>query len=292
MSGRIALVTGANQGLGLALVGGLSTRLRAGDTVYLTGRDRRRVAAAAETLPVKRADVRTEVLDVSGDEDVQHVAGLIAERHGGIDIVFSNAYRRVEPTDPPAAVIAEYVATNNLGTTRVLRAFAPLLRDGGRLLVVASTMGTLHYLAPVLHDRFDGLGSLEDVDEAVCRWRDAVIDGSALAEAWPAFINAPSKIAQVAAVRALARWRRRDDSRRGIFLAAVCPGMIDTAASRPWFDMSGAQTPAQAARALLDLAVGPTPDAELYGELIRFGRRLPWSAELRPVRGPQGRART
>jgi len=159
-----------------------------------------------------------------------------------------------------------------------------LLRDGGRLLVVASTMGTLGYLAPVLHDRFDGLGSLEDVDDAVCRWRDAVIDGSALAEAWPAFINVPSKIAQVAAMRALARQRRDDHARRGIFVAAVCPGMVDTAASRPWFDMSRAQTPAQAAGPLLDLAVGSTPDAELYGELVRFGRRLSWSAES-PTRG-------
>ena len=101
----------------------------------------------------------------------------------------------------------------------------------------------------------------------MCRWRDAVIDGSALAEVWPAFINAPSKIGQVAAVRTIARQRQRDDAGRGIFIAAVCPGMIDTAASRPWFDMSGAQTPAQAAEPLLDLVVGPPPDTELYGRL-------------------------
>jgi NAD(P)-dependent dehydrogenase (short-subunit alcohol dehydrogenase family) len=284
MTERVALVTGANQGLGLALVEGLSHRLQADDTVYLTGRDRQRVAAAAAGLAAGRAAVRTEQLDVSNDVEVLRVAELLAERHGGVDIVFSNAYRRVEPTDVPAEVIADYVEANNLGTTRVLRAFAPLLRDGGRLLVVASTMGTLSYLAPVLHDRFDGLASLEDVDDAVCRWRDAVIDGSALAEAWPAFINVPSKIGQVAAMRALARQRRDDHARRGIFVAAVCPGMVDTAASRPWFDMSRAQTPAQAAGPLLDLAVGSTPDAELYGELVRFGRRLSWSAES-PTRG-------
>jgi hypothetical protein len=46
------------------------------------------------------------------------------------------------------------------GTTRILRAFGPLVRDGGRLIVVASTMGTLHHLAPVLHDRFDAGASL------------------------------------------------------------------------------------------------------------------------------------
>ena len=87
-----------------------------------------------------------------------------AERHGGVDFVFSNAYRRVAPGDDPAEVIADYVEVNNLGTTRILRAFAPLLRDCARLLVVASTMGTLHYLTPVLHDRFDGLASLDEVE--------------------------------------------------------------------------------------------------------------------------------
>lgn len=52
----------------------------------------------------------------------------------------SNHYSRVEPDDDPAEVVDRYVAVNNLGTTHVLRAFAPLLRDGGRLLVVAGTL--------------------------------------------------------------------------------------------------------------------------------------------------------
>lgn len=171
----------------------------------------------------------------------------------------------------------------------MLRAFAPLVRDGGRLIIVASTMGTLHYLAPVLHDQFDSIASLDDVDAVVCRWRDAVRDGSALAGAWPAFVNIPSKVGQVAAVRSLARERRTQDTQRGIFVAAVCPGMIDTAASRAWYDMSRAQTPAQAAAPLLDLVLGPAPDDVLYGELVRFGERLPWSAVQPPAVGPRGR---
>jgi NAD(P)-dependent dehydrogenase (short-subunit alcohol dehydrogenase family) len=157
-----------------------------------------------------------------------------------------------------------------------LRAFAPTLGDGGTLLVVASTLGTLHYLAPVLHERFDELETLEDVDASVRRWLEAVQDGSALTEGWPGFINIPSKIAQVAAVRTLARQRRESDLKRGILLASVCPGMIDTGASRPWFDMSHAQTPAQAAGPLVDLALRSALDASLYGELIRFGHVLPW----------------
>jgi NAD(P)-dependent dehydrogenase (short-subunit alcohol dehydrogenase family) len=274
---KIALVTGATQGLGLALVERLSARLDEQDVVYLTGRDQARMETAAQALAPGRATVLTELLDVSSSGSVAAVANAIAERHGAIDMVFSNAYSRVLPQDDPASVVGRYVEVNNLGTTRVLRAFAPLLRPGGRLLVVASTMGTLHYLAPVLHERFDELASLDDVDAAVCRWRDAVLDESAFAQAWPAFVNIPSKVAQVAAVRTLARARRAQDAADGTLIAAVCPGMIDTATSRPWFDTSAAQTPSQAAEPLLDLVLEPVPTGALYGELVRFGQVLPWS---------------
>jgi NAD(P)-dependent dehydrogenase (short-subunit alcohol dehydrogenase family) len=271
------MVTGATRNLGLALAQGLAERLEAGDVVYLTGRDPGRVSDAVETVTAARARVQGAVVDVSDGDAVARFAALLAERHGGVDIVFSNHYRRIQPDDDPAEIIDHYVAVNNLGTTSVLRAFAPLLRDGARLLVVASRAGSLPALAPVLHARFDGeLESLDDVDSAVCRWRDEVREGRAAGQAWPAWINIPSKIGQVAAVRILARQRRADDLRRGILIAAVCPGLIDTGASRAWLDMTRAQTPAQASRGLLDFALGPRPDPGFYGELVLSGKVVPW----------------
>ncbi len=78
-------------------------------------------------------------------------------------------------------------------------------------------------------------------------------------------------------MRVLARERRVADLRAGTLVAAICPGLIDTAASRPWFDdMSAAQTPAQAALAPLRLALDPTVDSDLYGELVQFGKIIPW----------------
>jgi NAD(P)-dependent dehydrogenase (short-subunit alcohol dehydrogenase family) len=272
----IAAVTGATRNLGLALARGLAERLADGDVVYLTGRDADRVAKAVKTIPAAVAQVRGATLDVSSKEAVARFAGALAERHGGIDIVFSNHYARVDPGDDPAEVVDHYVAVNNLGTTHVLRAFTPLLRDRGRLLVVASRAGSLRALAPALHRRFDGLQTLDDVDHAVCAWRDAVRERRAAGQAWPAWINIPSKIGQVAAVRALAAQRRADDLRRGIMIAAVCPGLIDTGASRPWLDMSGAQTPAQAAESLLELALEANPDPAFYGELVLSGEIVPW----------------
>jgi NAD(P)-dependent dehydrogenase (short-subunit alcohol dehydrogenase family) len=272
----IALVTGATRNLGLALAHGLAGRLSEGDVVYLSGRDPHRVATAVAAAPDTPAELVGVTLDVASQEAVDQVAAALADRHGGVDIVFSNHYTRVDPSDDPAAVIHRYVAVNNLGTTNVLRAFMPLLRDRGRLIVVASRAGTLRALAPVLHKRFDGLSSLDDVDRAVCTWRDAVSDRRAAGQAWPAWINIPSKIGQVAAVRALAAQRRAADLDRGILITAVCPGLIDTGASRPWLDMTGAQTPAQAAEALLDLALQPTPNPRFYGELVLSGKVVPW----------------
>jgi hypothetical protein len=43
--------------------------------------------------------------------------------------------------------------------------------------------------APVLHDRFDGLASPDEVDNQVAAWRHAVKDGSVRAGAWPGFIS-------------------------------------------------------------------------------------------------------
>ena len=53
---------------------------------------------------------------------------------------------------------------------------------------------------------------------------------------------------------------------------ALCPGLIDTDASRPWFeDMSQAQTPAEAAAWPVSLALADGFDPALHGELVQFG---------------------
>jgi NAD(P)-dependent dehydrogenase (short-subunit alcohol dehydrogenase family) len=272
---RVAIITGATRNLGFSLAQRLAQRLEPSDTVYLTGRDAARVAESVRLLSGARAEVRGEVLDVSRHNAVERLAASLAERHGGVDIVFSNHYTRVQPEDDPAAVIDYYVAANNLGTTRLLRSFAPMLRDGGRLFVVASRAGSLRALAPVLHARFQNLQSLDDVDRAVCTWRDEARSGRAAGRAWPAWINIPSKIGQVAAVRVLAGQRRADDLRRGILIASISPGLIDTGASRAWLDVRGAPAPDEVAAPLIDLALDPSPDASFYGELVHVGREEP-----------------
>src|ERR1700749_2661969 len=92
---RIALVTGANQGLGLALVEGLAAGLGPQDLVLLTGRDPDRVEAAAAPVaagPVT-ARVRGRVLDVPHGDAIETLAAEL----GTVDIVFSNATSRMSP---------------------------------------------------------------------------------------------------------------------------------------------------------------------------------------------------
>ncbi|MEV5611232.1 SDR family NAD(P)-dependent oxidoreductase [Streptomyces sp. NPDC052225] len=276
---RIALVTGANQGLGRAFVEGLAARLAPQDLVLLTGRSAERVADAAREvagLPATRARVEGRVLDVTDTDAVAHLAEELRARHGGVDIVLSNAVTRVLPDESQAARADEFIDVSNTATHAILRSFGPVLRPGGRLLVVASGLGTLGHLDGRLHHLFDG-ASLDQVEYAVESWRSAIHHKTAAEAGWPVWLNVPSKVAQVAAVRAVAAERRARDLADGTLVASVCPGMVDTATSRPWFsDFSGAQSPAQAAEAVLDLIFAEGVDPALYGELVRFGEALPW----------------
>ena len=278
MGSRTALVTGANQGLGHALVTGLAARMRPEDRVLLTGRNPERVHPAAAAVPDSGARVEGRVLDV---RDPDAITALAAEL-GEVDIVFSNATSRTSPEADPADQVDAVAETNNLATTRMLRAFAPRLRPGGRLVVVASALGTLDKLAERVRPRFAAAtASLDAVDGLVAEWRAAVHAGRAEQEGFGTWLNIPSKVAQVAAVRAIAAERRDADLADGRLIVALCPGLIDTDASRPWFaDMSGAQTPGQAAAWPVAFAVGDWVDPAFYGELVQFGRVLPWETGI------------
>ncbi len=283
---RTALVTGANQGLGRALVAGLAARMREEDTVLLTGRDPGRVAAAAEEIrrsPDTVARVEGRVLDVSRPEPVAALAEELRDARGGVDVVISNAVARLLPDVSQAAQADAFIDVANGGTHAVLRSFTPVLRPGGRLLVVASSLGTLGHLPEPLRPLFDG-ATLDEVEAAVESWRAALHAGTARADGWPVWLNLPSKAAQVAAVRAVAAERRERDLADGTLIASVCPGMVDTATSRPWFrDYRGAQTPEQAAEAVLDLALADAVDPAVHGELVRFGQVLPWYGGTQPT---------
>lgn len=277
---RIALVTGANQGIGYALVEELAARLSPADLVLLTGRNAARVESAVERVRTgARSRVEGRVLDVRETDAIADLARSL----GRTDIVISNAIAPLVPDLPQVSQADEFIAVSNDATDAVLRSFGPTLPPGGRLLVVASALGTLGRLNPSLHPLFEE-ATLDEVAAAVEGWRKAIHDGTAEEKGWPQWINVPSKVAQVAAVRAVAAARRSQDLAEGTLIAAICPGLVDTRASRPWFkDFSQAQTPAESAGPVVDVVLKEM-DPAMYGELVQFGKVLPWHSG-RPFTG-------
>src|SRR6266542_4745378 len=143
---RVAMVTGANQGLGLALVEGLCRALRPEDAVYLTARDEGRGAEAVAALRARGLTPRLARLDVCDAVSVAQLAARLRTEHGGVDLVISNACYRLTKQRTAAQQVRPFVATSNLATTRLLEQLGPLLRDGGRFIVVASAFGRLRHL--------------------------------------------------------------------------------------------------------------------------------------------------
>lgn len=275
---KIALVTGANQGLGFALVRGLCRALGDRGHVYLTARDENRGRAACKALQDEGFRPKFHLLDVADVDSVQRLSDTIRLRHGGIDIVISNAAARIAKDVPPAEQVVRFIDTNNHGTVRVIRAFSSLLRNDARFIVVASSFGSLRHLHHSLHHKFNvETLSLDDVERVMGEYAQAVRSGAAGESQWPEWINIPSKIGQVAATKIFARMGDADFHRRGILVNAVCPGLVDTEASRPWFDdMTGAASPDEAARDIVWLATLPPSASEPHGQLIQHRRLLPW----------------
>src|SRR3954454_2575257 len=125
---RIALVTGATQGLGRALVEGLARRLAPTDIVLLTSRDPDRVERAVSEIRSHTstvAHVEGRVVDVTDGGAVRALAGELDDRFGGVDLVFSNATARMSPERSPEDQVDAQLDTSNVATSRLLRTILP-----------------------------------------------------------------------------------------------------------------------------------------------------------------------
>ncbi|HEV2438980.1 MAG TPA: SDR family oxidoreductase [bacterium] len=145
MSG-VALVTGANRGIGLELCRQLGER---GYVVILTARDEQKGWAAAEPLQRAGIDVRVQGLDVADDRSVRDAAAAVGRSIGRLDVLVNNAGILYDTWQHAAnadlAVVREAFETNTLGPWRVSQAFLPLLRrsEHGRIVNVSSGAGAL-----------------------------------------------------------------------------------------------------------------------------------------------------
>ncbi len=73
------------------------------------------------------------VLDVTDTDDIARLADELRARHGGVDVVLSNAVARLLPEESQAERADEFIDVSNTATHAILRSFGPVLRPGGRL---------------------------------------------------------------------------------------------------------------------------------------------------------------
>lgn len=143
---RIALVTGANKGIGLEVARQLG---KAGHRVLLGARDEARGRAAAKTLQDEGIDVRFVAIDLSDAAALAAAAADIGENEGRIDILINNAGVAVQGDGLPGTVDMDAVRrsfeTNYFGTIAVTQALLPLVRksSAGRIVNVSSSLGSI-----------------------------------------------------------------------------------------------------------------------------------------------------
>ncbi|MQA96109.1 MAG: SDR family NAD(P)-dependent oxidoreductase [Streptosporangiales bacterium] len=146
---RIALITGANQGIGFETARALGA---AGHTVHLGARDPERGTKAEVTLRAEGLDVRYVRLDVTDPATVAAAARTVEDRSGRLDILVNNAAITGGTMDPPSTLpldlIRSVYETNVFGVIAVINAMLPLLRrsDAGRIANVGSGLGTMDFL--------------------------------------------------------------------------------------------------------------------------------------------------
>ncbi|WP_172122662.1 MULTISPECIES: SDR family NAD(P)-dependent oxidoreductase [unclassified Devosia] len=152
---RIALVTGANQGIGLQIATDLAAN---GVTVLLASRNLERGKAAAQTIA---GDVHPIQLDVTDEASIRAAAAQVEQQFGRLDVLVNNAaisrangqetetmqdyIKRSRATLISVDEVRSIWETNVFGVLAVTQAFVPLLRKSknASIVNVSSSLGSL-----------------------------------------------------------------------------------------------------------------------------------------------------
>ncbi|MGY3679806.1 SDR family oxidoreductase [Streptomyces sp. TE33382] len=248
---RVALVTGANKGIGRAVARRLG---ELGMCVYLGARDEARGRAAERELRADGLDIRCVRLDVTDEDSVTLAAKRVGAEWGHLDVLVNNAGTGGPvgaPSETPLAEVRRTYETNVFGVITVTNAMIPLLRrsTAARIVNVSSVLGSLTHAAR----RHDPSGVFP-------------------AGVFPAVLDYNTS---KAALNALTVTYANELREEGILVNAVSPGFVAT-------DINGHRgdlTPEQGARIPVLLATlgadGPT--ASFVGEDgTPTGQELSW----------------
>lgn len=147
MQKKVAIVTGANRGIGLEIC----RQLAAHDDVQvlLTSRNRRAGAQAAARLQEAGGDVHYHHLEVTDQNSIRRLVKDVADRYGRADILVNNAAIYLDSgmnvTEIDSGLVRQTLETNFFGPLRLCQMLIPLMQrhNYGRVVNVSSSMGAL-----------------------------------------------------------------------------------------------------------------------------------------------------
>jgi len=218
----------------------------------------------------KLNNVEFQQLDITDAKSISALGSFIKTKYGGLDILVNNAGMAFKGNAFDEKVARTTISTNYFGTLAVCMELLPLVRDGGRVVNVSSTVGTLSKLtSSQLQAKFldpkltiDELSALENkfiLDVAKGTWKE---------EGWPTNTYAVSKIGVTALTRVLASMEKRN-----VLINAMCPGWVATDMAGP----SATLTPDQGAETAIWLSSLP-PSFKTSGGFFKEKTQRDWAA--------------
>ena len=151
MSERVAVVTGGNRGIGLAISRQLAEQ---GVRVLMTGRNAETGAAAAADLREKGHDVTFFAAEMTDPQALRRLVKHIADHFGRLDILINNAGifvdRGSEAETVALGLVRQTLEVNLFGPWQLCQYLLPLMkRHGyGRIVNMSSSMGSLAEMGP------------------------------------------------------------------------------------------------------------------------------------------------